>query len=173
MGMNHTETRKGIPPYDGVTKSFRTGRLEQELQMVQLSATRCIEFCRHNPLCCFSTSVYCCKRIFRYRLSPETFGNSLIRLSLLCVMAKHGKRVDSSTSLRGVRAQKTATSMQIVVASYSTVLAVNTSAKVKLCLIRKGNISQDADTISGEVSKPMATMYSFSFVRCFNIIQIF
>jgi hypothetical protein len=32
------------------------------------------EFCRHNPLCCFSTSVYCCKLIFRYRLSPETFG---------------------------------------------------------------------------------------------------
>jgi len=32
------------------------------------------EFCCHNPLCCFSTSVYCCKHIFRYRLSPETFG---------------------------------------------------------------------------------------------------
>jgi hypothetical protein len=32
------------------------------------------EFCRHNPLCCFSTSVYCCKRIFRYRNSPKTFG---------------------------------------------------------------------------------------------------
>jgi hypothetical protein len=27
--------------YNGVTKSFRTGRLERELQMVQLSATRC------------------------------------------------------------------------------------------------------------------------------------
>jgi hypothetical protein len=27
--------------YEGVTKSFRTGRLEQELQMVQLSPTRC------------------------------------------------------------------------------------------------------------------------------------
>jgi hypothetical protein len=27
--------------YVGVSKSFRTGRLEQELQMVQLSATRC------------------------------------------------------------------------------------------------------------------------------------
>jgi hypothetical protein len=27
--------------YDGVFKSFRTGRLEQELQMVQLSVTRC------------------------------------------------------------------------------------------------------------------------------------
>jgi uncharacterized membrane protein YjjB (DUF3815 family) len=24
------------------------------------------EFCRHNPLCCFSRSVYFCKRIFRY-----------------------------------------------------------------------------------------------------------
>jgi hypothetical protein len=22
------------------------------------------EFCRHNPLCCFSTSVYCCKLIY-------------------------------------------------------------------------------------------------------------
>jgi hypothetical protein len=27
--------------YEGVTKSFRTGRLERELRMVQLSATRC------------------------------------------------------------------------------------------------------------------------------------
>jgi hypothetical protein len=27
--------------YEGVSKSFRTGRLECELQIVQLSATRC------------------------------------------------------------------------------------------------------------------------------------
>jgi hypothetical protein len=27
--------------YEGVSKSFRTGRLARELQMVQLSATRC------------------------------------------------------------------------------------------------------------------------------------
>jgi hypothetical protein len=27
--------------YEGVSESFRTGRLERELQMVQLSATRC------------------------------------------------------------------------------------------------------------------------------------
>jgi hypothetical protein len=27
--------------YEGVSKSFRTGRLERELQIVQLSATRC------------------------------------------------------------------------------------------------------------------------------------
>jgi hypothetical protein len=30
-----------ITLYEGVSKSFRTGRLERELQMVQLSATRC------------------------------------------------------------------------------------------------------------------------------------
>jgi hypothetical protein len=30
-----------IVMYEGVSKSFRTGRLERELQMVQLSATRC------------------------------------------------------------------------------------------------------------------------------------
>jgi len=28
-------------------------------------------------------SVYCCKRIFRYRLSPETFGYTIIKLSLI------------------------------------------------------------------------------------------
>jgi hypothetical protein len=68
--------------YNSVSIIFRAGRLERELQMAQLSATRLqlysysvsqfSEFCRHNPLCWFSTSVYCC--LFRYRLSPETFG---------------------------------------------------------------------------------------------------
>jgi len=48
----------------------------------KLSAPRCsciailwvilVSFFRHNPLCCFSTSVCCC--LCRYRLSPETFG---------------------------------------------------------------------------------------------------
>jgi hypothetical protein len=74
-----------VVSYEGVSKSFRTGRLEPELQMVQLSATRCssiailwVSFCRHKPSCCFSTSVYCCKHIFRYRLSPETFGYTVV-----------------------------------------------------------------------------------------------
>jgi hypothetical protein len=57
-----------------VSKSFGTGRLERELQMVQLSALQLYryfvrqssEFCRHNPLCCFSASVHRCKRKFRY-----------------------------------------------------------------------------------------------------------
>jgi hypothetical protein len=34
------------------------------------------EFCLHNPLCCFSTSVYRC--LFRYGLSPETLGYTLV-----------------------------------------------------------------------------------------------
>jgi hypothetical protein len=29
------------PAYEGVSKSFRTDHLERELQMIQLSATRC------------------------------------------------------------------------------------------------------------------------------------
>jgi len=38
----HTLTLKHFQNrYKGVSKSFRTGHLEQELQMVQLSATRC------------------------------------------------------------------------------------------------------------------------------------
>jgi hypothetical protein len=49
---------------EGVSKSFRTGRLERELQMVLLSlgavVSQSSEFCRNNPLCCFSTSVYYC-----------------------------------------------------------------------------------------------------------------
>jgi hypothetical protein len=32
---------KVVLKYEGVCKSFRTGRLERELQMVQFSATRC------------------------------------------------------------------------------------------------------------------------------------
>jgi hypothetical protein len=40
------------------------------------------EFCDHNLLCCLSTSVYCCKRIFLRRLSPETFGCTIVSLLL-------------------------------------------------------------------------------------------
>jgi len=35
-------------------------------------------FCRHKPMCCLSKSVYCC--LFRYRLSPETFRYTPVRL---------------------------------------------------------------------------------------------
>jgi hypothetical protein len=40
------------------------------------------EFCRHNPLCCFSTSIYCCTHIFHYRISPDTFGYTLVSIHI-------------------------------------------------------------------------------------------
>jgi hypothetical protein len=45
--------------------------------VVSLSVSQSSEFFRYNPLCCFSTSVYFCKRIFHYRLNPATFGHTL------------------------------------------------------------------------------------------------
>jgi hypothetical protein len=45
-------------------------------QLYRYFVSQFSEFCRHNPLCCFSTSVYCC--LFLYRLSPETFGYTLV-----------------------------------------------------------------------------------------------
>jgi hypothetical protein len=38
------------------------------MQLYRYFVSQSSEFCCHNPLCCFSTSVYCCKRIFRYDL---------------------------------------------------------------------------------------------------------
>jgi hypothetical protein len=49
-----------------------------QVQLYRYFVSQCGEFCRHNPLCCFSTSVYCCKRIFRYRFSPETFRYTIV-----------------------------------------------------------------------------------------------
>jgi hypothetical protein len=43
------------------------------MQLYRYSVSQSNEFCRHNPLCCSSTSVHCCC-LFRYGLSLETFG---------------------------------------------------------------------------------------------------
>jgi hypothetical protein len=40
-GWKRPPDMEGSCEYEGVSKSFRIGRLERELQMVQLSATRC------------------------------------------------------------------------------------------------------------------------------------
>jgi len=48
------------------------------VQLCRYFVSQSSEFCRHNPLCCFSTNVYyCC--LFRYRLSPDTFGYTLVK----------------------------------------------------------------------------------------------
>jgi hypothetical protein len=49
-----------------------------KVQLYRYFVSQCNEFCSHNPLWCFSKNVYCCKRIFLYRLSPETFGYTLV-----------------------------------------------------------------------------------------------
>jgi hypothetical protein len=48
-----------------------------EVQLYRYFVSQSCEICRHNTLCCFSTSVYCCC-LFRYWLTPETFGYTLV-----------------------------------------------------------------------------------------------
>jgi hypothetical protein len=70
--------------YEGVSKSFRTGRLERELQMVQLSATRCSYIAILSVSLVSFVAVTLCVAsqrvliVFRYRLSPETFGYTIV-----------------------------------------------------------------------------------------------
>jgi hypothetical protein len=47
-----------------------------QVQFYRYFVSQSSEFCSHNLLCCFSTSVYCC--LFIYRLGPETFGYTLV-----------------------------------------------------------------------------------------------
>jgi len=75
--------------YSAPPESFRTDRLERKLNGTALChwvqfylnfVSQPSEFCRHNPLCCFSTSVYCCLVycLFHYWLGSETFGYTLV-----------------------------------------------------------------------------------------------
>jgi hypothetical protein len=36
------------------------------VQLYRYFVSQSSEFCHHNPMCCFSRSVYCCKLTFRY-----------------------------------------------------------------------------------------------------------
>jgi hypothetical protein len=51
------------------------------VQLYRYFVSQYSEFCRYNPLCCFPTSVCCCC-LFRYQLSPETFGYTLVQPSV-------------------------------------------------------------------------------------------
>jgi hypothetical protein len=53
------------------------------VQLYRYFVSQSSEFCRHNPLCCFPTSDTEGKRVFRYRLSPGTFGYTLLCLRIL------------------------------------------------------------------------------------------
>jgi hypothetical protein len=67
------------------------------VQLYRYFVSQSIEFCRHNPLCYFSTSVYCCC-LFRYGLSPETFGHTLL-MSYPCYFT--GKREQCTRNRMG------------------------------------------------------------------------
>jgi hypothetical protein len=66
--------------------------LRHYVQLYRYFVGQSSEFCRYNPLCCFSTGVYCCCCLLRYRLSPETFGYTLLCLGLLTDLFPSGFR---------------------------------------------------------------------------------
>jgi hypothetical protein len=81
MGEGRNKVRRCIQKFPDWPPAVRTANgtaLCQYVQLYRYFVSQSSEFCRHNSLCCFSTSVYCCKLIFRYRLSSETFGYTLV-----------------------------------------------------------------------------------------------
>jgi hypothetical protein len=52
------------------------------MQLHRCFMSQSSEFCRHNPLCCFSTTVYCCKRTFRYDSVRKLLDTPSYRLDL-------------------------------------------------------------------------------------------
>jgi len=81
-------TGKRILIYECVSKSFRTGRLDRKLQIAQLSATRCSCIAILWVIRVIFAATTCCvapqrmfiivKDIFRYLLSPQTSGYTLV-----------------------------------------------------------------------------------------------
>jgi hypothetical protein len=67
-----------FPDWPPGTRTANVTDLCHQVQLYRYFVSQYSEFCRHNTLCCFSTSVYCCCYLFRYRLSPETFEYTLI-----------------------------------------------------------------------------------------------
>jgi hypothetical protein len=76
------------------------------VQLYRYYVGQCSEFCRHNPLCCFTTSVYYCKYVFRYRLSPETFGYILVYLHYNVEVGVHIIRIPVTSFIFGASCLK-------------------------------------------------------------------
>jgi len=55
-----------LPDWPPGARTANGKALRHWAQLYRYFVSRSSEFCHHNSLCCFSTSLYCCKRIFRY-----------------------------------------------------------------------------------------------------------
>jgi len=73
---------------ESVSKSFRTGHQELELKKIQLSAIRCsciailwVSLVSYASIT-LRVAYYCC--LFRNRLSPGTFGYTLVNMPSTC-----------------------------------------------------------------------------------------
>jgi hypothetical protein len=73
-----------FPDWSPAERTANSTALCHYMQLYRYFASQCSEFCRHNDLYCFSVSVYCC--LFRYRLSPETFGYTLVLMQYMPFM---------------------------------------------------------------------------------------
>jgi hypothetical protein len=76
----HLNLRGCIQKFPDWSPGARTANgtaLCHQLQLYRYFMSQSSEFCRHNTLCCFSMSVYCC--LFRYYgHSAGTFGYTLV-----------------------------------------------------------------------------------------------
>jgi hypothetical protein len=61
-----------------------------KVQLHRYFVSQYSEFFRHNPLCCFSMSNTKGKHILPYRLSPETFGYTLVYVHAFVTSALDG-----------------------------------------------------------------------------------
>jgi hypothetical protein len=67
-----------FPDWPPAARTANVTALCHQVQLYRYFVSQSSEFCRHNPLCCLSTSVYYCCCLFRYRLSPENFGYTFV-----------------------------------------------------------------------------------------------
>jgi hypothetical protein len=101
-------TQKEPIRYDGISKSFRTGRLERELQMAQLSGTRCsciailwvsivsfvaITLCVASQRVVPKISVYFVIDSVRKRLDTTTYNYALRQSSRCCTQGWNARTV--------------------------------------------------------------------------------
>jgi hypothetical protein len=70
------------PKVSGLTAWSENGKWYSSLPLGAVVSLLCVSLATIN-LCLASKSGYCCKRIYRYRICPETFGYTLIASRIL------------------------------------------------------------------------------------------